>query len=580
MRCVLLLAWRPLALACVLIAAPAPARAAGAGHDPNRTATILVHGFELTGADRHGVFGEDMPAALAESVATLASLPVARGPAGPLPINVVAGTTYYGDAAPSYYTAANRAELDRITAEWGGGVPRYAFIVARHARQVLERSGASQVNIVSASFGSLITRWLIEKDVGGLAGEGRIARWLTVEGLVAGNWVASHDDLVDLLSVVAPEPIDVLHMSYGWIEAHLHAPRGIAESPLYAGILVGQVGSTDDSGNQAALRTAMLVYDEYMPNDGVQALPDAGFAGVAAGSRFAGRTPTQAVFHTDHLGIRSVRAAWAEAATFITASRRVTVTMTRARVANLREPQYPFWNWTPAEVLFESRVFSPAAAARWAITEPLSARVKEGAAAPLRRYRTSGETQELQHVLFDDLVLGEETELRLELRATEVDYDPRYGVFEAYQAPYHDDLGGGTISVSTLGPGSYAFGVPDWSCEITVETFDYPFAPLVSVPGPGPVGTGHGRLVLSPNPARSQVRIGLPPSADDAADETATLEVLDVSGRAVRRMAGLRRDGFVWDGHDRDGRAVRAGVYLVRVVAPGETWLARACLLR
>src|SRR6185436_3040213 len=117
-------------------------------------------------------------------------------------------------------------EVEGVTSEWGGGVPRYAAIVARYARHVMEESGATQVNFVSASFGSLIVRWLIEKDVGGLAGEGRIARWLSAEGLLAGNWAASQDDLVGILDAVEPQPIDVEHMSYDWVATHLHSPRG------------------------------------------------------------------------------------------------------------------------------------------------------------------------------------------------------------------------------------------------------------------------------------------------------------------------------------------------------------------
>jgi hypothetical protein len=564
-----------LPLPLFLTASLAPA--ATAAPDPPRAATIYVHGFELTGADRRGAFGDDVHEAVAESVAALAGLPSAHDGTGPLPSGVVAGTTYYGDRPPSYYSDADRAELDRITAEWGGGVPRYAFIVARHARDVLERSGARQVNFVSASFGSLIVRWLIEKNVGGLAGEGRIARWLTIEGVVAGNWAASREDLVRLLSFVAPEPVDVRHMSYGWIETHLHAPRTEADSPYYAGILIGQTGSTDDGGAGAPLRDAMLLSGEYQTNDGVQALPDAWFQGITAASRFAGMPPTRALFHTDHLGIKDERGAWAEAATFLTATRRVTVTMTSARVSSLHEVQLPFWDWTPAEVLFESRVFSPAAAARWAVTGPLCARVKEGAAAPLERFRSRGETRSFQHELFDDLVLPEETELRLDLRAAEVDCDPRYGVFETAQLPSYDDMGGGTLRVSTREPGSYTFASGDWSCEVSVGIFDYPAAPPVGVPDAPPGPPEIVPLAIAPNPSRSVVRIVAPTAGPT---EVATLEVMDVSGRILQRIAGSPGAVFEWNGRDRDGRALDAGIYCYRVVTPRRTWFGRSVLLR
>ena len=562
----------------VLTASLAPA--APAAPDPLRTATIYVHGFELTGADRHGVFGDDVHEAVAESVAALAGLPTARATSGPLPSGVVAGTTYYGDLPASYYSDADRAELDRITAEWGGGVPRYAFIVARHARHVLERSGARQVNFVSASFGSLIVRWLIEKNVGGLASEGRIARWLTIEGVVAGNWAASREDLVRLLSFVAPEPVDVRHMGYGWIETYLHAPRTEGDSPYYAGILIGQVASTDDGGAGAPLRDAMLLSGEYQPNDGVQGLTDAWFQSVAAASRFEGMLPTRALFHTEHLGIKGERGAWAEAATFLTATRRVTVTMTSARVSNLHEVQLPFWDWTPAEVVFESKVFSPAAAARWAVSGPLCAHVREGAAAPLERYRSRGETRTFQHVLFDDLVLSEETELRLDLRASEVDYDPRYGVFETAREPYYDDMGGGTLRVSTLEARSYTFTARDWSCQVAVGVFDYPAPPLVDVPGAPPGPSEIVPLVIAPNPSRSGVRIMAPAPGAEAGAEDAILEVMDVSGRIVRRIPGRLGTGFEWNGRDVDGRALDSGVYFCRVTTPRRTWFGRSALLR
>src|SRR5262249_5261401 len=164
---------------------------AGAGQDPNRTVTVYVHGFDWNGADRHGAYGVDVREPLEDSLAAMAGLPVADTTGGPIAPNAVTATTYYGDVAPSWYSPADLAEIARRTAAGGGGVPRYAYIVARFAQHALERSGADQVNLVGASFGGLITRWVIEKDVLGLASGGRIARWLTIEGVVAGNWAAS-----------------------------------------------------------------------------------------------------------------------------------------------------------------------------------------------------------------------------------------------------------------------------------------------------------------------------------------------------------------------------------------------------
>ncbi|MEO5618361.1 MAG: hypothetical protein ABIS67_11355 [Candidatus Eisenbacteria bacterium] len=569
----------PLFLLVLFAAFVGPAAPAMAGHDPNRTVTVYIHGFESMGADHQGVYGLDIHEPIEDSLAAMAGLPVADTPGGPLPINAATATTYYGDTAPPYYSAEDRAEIDRLTSAWGGGVPRYAYVVARYAQHVLERSGADQINFVSTSFGSLVVRWLIEKNVAGLAGSGRIARWLTIEGLLAGNWAASRSALVGYLDFVQPQPIDVDHMAYDWVNTRLHSPRTEGDSPLYAGILIGQVASTDERGNSGGLSALMHSYNEFSPNDGVQALPDARFETMTAQSRFHGLPPTLGLFHVDHLGIKHHAGAYAQAATFITARRRVTVRMTSARVTNLREPQLPLWNWTPAEVVFESWAYSPAVQARWGIGDPLSARPKEDATAPLRRFRNAGETQAMAEIVFDDMVLPEETQLRIDLRAAEVDYDPAYGVFETATTPYYDDLGSGSVVVSTLQTATYTFAAQDWSCELSVNVVEYPFAAVLDVPLSASPRILHA-LVSAPNPSASSVRISTSGLSQALADEPARLEIADVAGRVVRVIEGRLRSGFLWDGRDSQGLTLPAGVYLHRAVTPHGIWRGRSCRVR
>ncbi len=407
------LPWIPRALLALIAAIAAFAAPAAASHDPNRSVTVFVPGFDPDGAGQHGVYGADVHRTLADSLAALAGLPAADTTGGPIPPNAVCTTDYYGDTPPAWFTAADRSEVELLTAEWGGGVPRYAYIVARFAQHALQRSGADQVNFVSGSFGSLIVRWLIEHDVAGLSHAGRIARWLSIEGVVAGNWAASRGKLVDLVSLADPQPIDVDDMKYDWVDANVHAPRTEGDSPFYSAILLGQTASTDDGGSGGPLSTLMLAYKDYLPNDGVQAAPDTRFATVTAQSKYFGMAPTTAVMHSQHLAIKHHTGAYAEAAAFLTGRRRVTVTLTSARVVNLHEIQLPFWDWRPAEVVFQSRVFSPAAAARWGISDAMSEHLRADAAAPLWRFQTSGETQTLDEVVFDDLVLPEEKQLRI-----------------------------------------------------------------------------------------------------------------------------------------------------------------------
>ena len=571
--------WAAPLLAAGLLAASS---AVSAANDPSHTITIWVHGFEANGVDRHGVYGDDIVLGLADSLASLVGLPTLDPGEDSPPPNVVAATTYYGDTPPAYYSAADIADVDRVTAQWGGGVPRYALIVAKYARHLLQRSGAQQVNFASASFGSLVARWLIEKNVEGLAGEGKIARWLSAEGVLCGNWAASRDATVDLLQALGITTIDLLHMSYGWIEANLHSPGTELDNPLLAGILIGQMGSTDDSAHDAALSVAMAGYREFAPNDGVQALPDAYFHTVTDSSRLLGMTPTLSLFHDGHLDLGGDRGAWAQLASFLTQRRRVTVVMTSAQVFDLHEIALPYWDWRPAEIVFESRAYSPQVEARWGISEPLSTLEKEGAAAPLRRYWQPGETQSFRQVVFDDFVLDDETELRLDLHADEIDNDWRYGVFETTETPSYDALGAGTIQVSTRTPGTYSFRAGDWGCVLQAGVVEYPFGTLarpIDVRPPLPPA-GPARLTLQPNPFSANVHIAASGLTAAAAARPALLTIHDVSGRTVRRIRGDAGAGFVWDGRDSEGRPVPPGIYLYRLDADGRTLCGRSLRLR
>jgi len=561
--------WTGLVAVAALVLSIA-ATVARADHDPKRTATIYVHGFELDGATHSGTYGDENDEAIADSVAALAGLPTSPGGDGPLPPNVVIGVRYYGDAAPTWYSAADRAEIEAA----GGGVPRYAAIVAKFARRVLARSGADQVNFVSTSFGSLVVRWLIEKDVAGLAGDRRIARWLTVEGVLGGNWAASHAD-ASFLTFLDLDPVDVEDMSHEWIDANLHLPHSEADSPLYAGILIGQVASTDDRYEDSALSLLMAAARDWQPNDGVQALPDARFESVTARSRLLGLPPTLALFHATHFALKQSRGAWAEAATFLTQRRRVTITLTSATVANLHEPELAYFDGRPGEIVFESRVSSRAAAARWGVREPVCAALEAGAAPPLRRYARDGDTQALTQVIYDDFVLPEETALDVALRGYDVDFDPHYGVYETLAAPFLDDLGSATVAVSPRTPGSYTFRAGDWSGRLEVRITDYPFTGVTGVLEPA-TPADEPALAITPNPARGVQRIVVPGRSLTGA----SIDIVDVTGRRVRHVASIGSDGWEWDGRDDAARAVDAGVYLVRVTMSSAVLAGRTCVVR
>ena len=88
------------------------------------------------------------------------------------------------------------------------------------------------------------------------------------------------------------------------------------------------------------------------------------------------------------------------------------------------------------------------------------------------------------------------------------------------------------------------------------------------------------RLFNFPNPfnAETVVAVSLPAAAE------IEIEVYNVLGQSVRRLfvgyrpAGVQR--MIWDGHDKAGRAVASGLYLVSARVGQERHLARMLLVR
>jgi hypothetical protein len=87
-------------------------------------------------------------------------------------------------------------------------------------------------------------------------------------------------------------------------------------------------------------------------------------------------------------------------------------------------------------------------------------------------------------------------------------------------------------------------------------------------------------LPVRPNPARGTIQIAF----DLPSEGTVTVEVLDVSGRVVRRLAvgdqfGAGRNTIRWDGRAASGARAPDGIYFVRVETQGAVGTRRLVLL-
>ncbi|MDP7009051.1 MAG: hypothetical protein QGI78_05715 [Phycisphaerales bacterium] len=447
-------------------------------HNPNTTPTIVIHGFDPDGASMEGVYGADvLEEQLLYDVADFAGLPVNDG-STTLPINVVATTTYYGTTPPSYYTAQDIAELDSITQLYGGGIPRYALIIAKYAEHIMARSGAEQVNIVSASMGSFVGRWMIEKDSGHLASSGKIARWLSLEGVLCGNWAASNEVVQDLWDDFGTPTIDTEQMQYAWVEANLHSPRREADNPLLKDILIGMEMSSRDTAGDGTLTDIMLLEGDFHANDGVVTVDDGYFETMTAQSQFMNRDSTHSWMHVNHYELKEYQPAMMQIANFLTQRRRATLTVTRLQVTNPDEPDDFWYDLMPAEVVIDSDVYSPLAQDVFGIVDPVCSRGYEGVSSPIYEYQEHGEEQTLNHLVFDDFIRDDEEELELDFGCYEIDWNEKYDVFEWFEDDSHLGATSFSVDVSSLGTTTQEFSTSNYNGTLTIEVIEYPFALL------------------------------------------------------------------------------------------------------
>ena len=98
----------------------------------------------------------------------------------------------------------------------------------------------------------------------------------------------------------------------------------------------------------------------------------------------------------------------------------------------------------------------------------------------------------------------------------------------------------------------------------------------VGVEGPPAAGTGGVRV--EPNPSRGRVAFVV----DDAVSDVTAIEMLDLQGRIVRRLAPPSPGSgtsIAWDGLDAMGQRVPPGIYLARISRGARVQNARVVLL-
>ena len=93
--------------------------------------------------------------------------------------------------------------------------------------------------------GSLVTRWLIEKNLENLSSDKKIEKWISVEGVVRGNYALSQVSSSSIMNLFFTNSPETEHMKYNWIKENLNSSPNEMNSPYYDDILVGQIILTD-----------------------------------------------------------------------------------------------------------------------------------------------------------------------------------------------------------------------------------------------------------------------------------------------------------------------------------------------
>lgn len=433
-----------------------------------KVVTIYIHGFSNEGFERTGVYGNIDTNPASTELADFVGFSVTyRGADSNFDDNILIGTSYYGDQPPHYYTQQDIRDINSITAQYGGGIPRYAMIVAKYAKHIMAESGATKVNFLSVSMGSLVTRWLIEKDVENLSSEHRIAKWLSIEGVVGGNYAASDPVLVTAAAFYEKQSPEVEHMSYNWIDVNF-GHRAIGESPYYATIQLGFESSTRDDALYGILSSYLIYLGRFYPNDGNQLVKDTYFTITDQAYLYHSLPPTHSYFHENHTSIKNNSAAWTQASLFFTSGRRVRITLAQMTIADIHEDDAGL---LPAEIVCASAIHSPVLEQSAGITRAIDRRDLESGALPIHPYSQNGGSKAVNQVLFDGFVNADESVLGLTLDVYEIDNSIRYNIEET-QNKKIDDLGTDIVEIP-LQNNIYSISSGDWSGEVKVEVFDY-----------------------------------------------------------------------------------------------------------
>lgn len=424
------------------------------------TLSVWLHGWSNKGDDdlTTQVYGQasGCGGTLEEVRAFGVVRPCYDDPGGAAAPNQLVKIEYWGALAPDWMPAAHVAEIEALPYDEGTtALLRYALVAARAIRHRLDVTGATHVNLACHSFGCLVARTMLERDLAGLASEQRVVRWVTSAGVLAGARLSRLYDNPDVQNVGALIGLnlqDWVVMNPDFVTDNVaiwdHASHQ-GNNPLYRDMLIHHVAGTDPRV-KAALNIQLLDLNNPgdEPNDGIMYSFDTFFHQQAPGAALHlpnGQVlpSTHSFVHEYHEYVPEHPAFAVLAAAGLFHSRKVLITLRSLELKDDREQDGPFDfsenGSAPAEIAFEVDVrYDPYVSSAFG-RPSLVAEQRLADRSPDLFQQAEGTSSQPQRRVFEGPIFDEMTELWLDLWLLEVDWYPRFGVLE-WAADTHEAL--------------------------------------------------------------------------------------------------------------------------------------------
>jgi len=434
-------------------------------YDNETTMTVWVHGFYNKSPDEMEsmVYGQEEGCGgiLGDFAEFGISRPCGDTDEGRLSPDQLIEVEYYGGIPAAWLEQDDIDEIEQYPYDGLDALHRYALIVAKFIRHRLELSQATHVNLACHSMGCLISRYLIENDIEGLASENRFVRWFSSAGVIGGAQLARLYDnptVRDAAGMLGLELNDFVIMHPDFVQDYtcvwdhkLHE----GNNPLFAEMIIHHACACDPEIEEA-LNIALLDLNNPgdEPNDGIMYTADEYFHSQSPAASFTAPggeilSATHTLVRVDHMNLPKTQAASLKATATLFHRRKVFITIEEIELIKDREHHEALdgeQGEPPAEIIAHSQVrYNPYVLDTFGKDilvhdDQLEYRTPEMISV------AQGEVVQPGLKVFAGPVFDEMESLRLDMLLLEVDWYPRMDVreyiFDAHEGlfAFHDQL--------------------------------------------------------------------------------------------------------------------------------------------